>query len=192
MLRGVTLGILVQYISVVGYLMIANVTSIKSEVFRTDLMIAFAGIVASIAMGYTVLSGQQRLAAVRARDYVYIAIGSILVMFVAQVIYFVGVQAANMTTIAYRPARLCQHPDAPDVFDGCFGALDDSAEEAAGASELFHLTGSKAEDMDVVLTVDEVDVEKQRQALDCYVTCQQTIEAAGARRNIPCEAVFEI
>ena len=66
------------------------------------------------------------------------------------------------------------------------------AEEAAGASELFHLTGSKAEDIDVVMTVDEVDVEKQRQALDCYVTYAETIERAGARRNIPREAVFEI
>jgi LmbE family N-acetylglucosaminyl deacetylase len=66
------------------------------------------------------------------------------------------------------------------------------AEEAAGASELFHLTGSKAEDIDVVVTVDEVDVEKQRQALDCYVTYRETIEKAGARRNIPREAVFEI
>jgi hypothetical protein len=28
--------------------------------------------------------------------------------------------------------------------------------------------------------------------LDCYVTYQQTIEEAGARRNIPQEAVFEI
>ena len=71
------------------------------------------------------------------------------------------------------------------------------AEEAAGASELFHLTGSKAEDIDVVMTVDKVDVGKQQQALDCYVTYQATIEAhqdgsAGARRNIPHEAVFEI
>jgi hypothetical protein len=33
------------------------------------------------------------------------------------------------------------------------------AEEAAEASELFHLTGSKAEDIDVVMTVDDVDVE---------------------------------
>ena len=66
------------------------------------------------------------------------------------------------------------------------------AEEAAGASELFHLTGSKAEDIDVVMTVDEVDVEKQRRALDCYVTYQETILRAGARRNIPREAVFEI
>ena len=73
------------------------------------------------------------------------------------------------------------------------------AEGAAQDCDLFHLTGSKAEDIDVVMTVDAVDVEKQRRALDCYVTYQQTIEAHqgpsrwdGARRNIPREAVFEI
>ena len=66
------------------------------------------------------------------------------------------------------------------------------AEEAAGASELFHLTGSKAEDFDVGITVDEVNVEKHRQALDGYVTYRETIEKAGARRNIPHQAVFEI
>ena len=70
-------------------------------------------------------------------------------------------------------------------------------EEGTDQSELFHLTGSKAEDIDVVVTVDEVDVEKQRRALDCYVTYRETIEAhqgwvRGARRNIPREAVFEI
>ena len=66
------------------------------------------------------------------------------------------------------------------------------AEEAAGTSELFHLTGSKAENIDVVMTVDEVDVENRRRALDCYVTYRETIDRAGARRNIPQEAVFEI
>ena len=57
---------------------------------------------------------------------------------------------------------------------------------------LFHLTGSKAEDIDVVMIVDEVGVEKQQQALDCYVTYRETMEKAGARRNIPREAVFEV
>jgi hypothetical protein len=66
------------------------------------------------------------------------------------------------------------------------------AEEAAGASELFHLTGIRAKGVDVLMTVDEVDVEKQQQALDCYVTYRETIEKAGARRNVPREAVFEI
>jgi hypothetical protein len=33
------------------------------------LMIAFAGVVALVAMGYAVLSGQQRLAEIRMRDY---------------------------------------------------------------------------------------------------------------------------
>ena len=101
MVKGILLGILTQIISVVGYLLIANVTSIKSEVFRTGLMIVFAGVVALAAMGYVVLARQQCLAEIQAREYVYIAIGSILVMFVAQVIYFFGVQASNMTTIAY-------------------------------------------------------------------------------------------
>jgi hypothetical protein len=65
-------------------------------------------------------------------------------------------------------------------------------EEGTDQSELFHLTGSKAEDIDVVVTVDEVDVEAQRRALDCYVTYRETIERAGARRNIPQAAVFEL
>jgi hypothetical protein len=66
------------------------------------------------------------------------------------------------------------------------------AESAAEASDLFHLTGSKAEDIDVAMTVDEVDVEKQRRALDCYVTYRETIEEAGIRNSLSSEAVFEI
>jgi hypothetical protein len=42
------------------------------------------------------------------------------------------------------------------------------------------------------MTVDEVDVEKQQQALDGCVTYRETIEKAGARRNLPREAVFEV
>jgi len=56
------------------------------------------------------------------------------------------------------------------------------AEEAAGASELFHLTGSKVEDIDAFLTIGQEGT---------------TIEAhqdgaAGARWTIPREAVFEL
>ena len=101
MTRGILLGILTQSISAVGYLVIVNVTSIKSEWFRTGLMICFAGVVALIVTGYTVASGQQQLSAIQPKEYILIAIGSIMVMFVAQVIYFFGVQASNMTTIAY-------------------------------------------------------------------------------------------
>ena len=100
MVKGILLGILLQCVSAVGYLVIVSVTSIKSELFRTGLMICFAGIVALIVTGYTVASGQQQPAAVQPKEYVYIAVGSIMVMFVAQAIYFYGVQASNMTTMA--------------------------------------------------------------------------------------------
>ncbi len=101
MVKGILLGILVQSISAVGYLVIVNVTSIKSELFRTGLMICFASVVALIVTGYTVFSGQQQLSAIQTKEYVYIAVGSIMVMFVAQAVYFFAVQASNMTTLAY-------------------------------------------------------------------------------------------
>jgi hypothetical protein len=101
MIKGILLGILTQSISAVGYLVIVNVASIKSEWFRTSLMVCFAGVVALIVTGYMVASGQQQLSAIQPKEYILIAIGSIMVMFVAQVIYFFGVQASNITTMAY-------------------------------------------------------------------------------------------
>ena len=101
MAKGVWLGILMQSISAVGYLVIVNVTSIKSELFRSGVMICFASVVALIVTGYTVASGQQQLSAIQTREYIYIAVGSIMVMFVAQTVYFYGVQVSNMTTMAY-------------------------------------------------------------------------------------------
>ena len=101
MVKGILLGILTQLISVVGYLVIVNVTSIKNEWFRTGLMICFASVVALVVTGYTVISGQQSLSAIKPKEYVYIAIGSVVVMFIAQVVYFFGVQASNMTTMSY-------------------------------------------------------------------------------------------
>jgi len=101
MSKGILLGILLQCISATGYMVIVNVTSIKNEWFRTGLMIFFAGLVALIVAGYTVISGKQQLSAIQPKEYVTIAIGSIMVMFVAQVIFFFGVKVSSMTTMAY-------------------------------------------------------------------------------------------
>ncbi len=101
MSKGIVLGILVQCISAVGYLVIINITSIKSEWFRTGLMIFFAAIVALIVMVYTVVTGKQQLAAIQPKEYITIAIGSIMVMFFAQVVFFFAVESSSMTTISY-------------------------------------------------------------------------------------------
>jgi hypothetical protein len=65
-------------------------------------------------------------------------------------------------------------------------------EEEAAQFEWVHLTGSKPEEIDVVVPLDEVDLDAMRRALDCYVTYAATIEESGIKRNIPREAVFEI
>lgn len=101
MTKGILLGILLQCISATGYLVIVNVTSIKSELFRTSIMILFASIVALIFLVYSVKTGQQELTDIQPKDYLIIAVGSIMVMFVAQLIFFFGVDEANMTTMAY-------------------------------------------------------------------------------------------
>ena len=65
-------------------------------------------------------------------------------------------------------------------------------QEQAKQSTHFHLSGSKPEEIDCVFEVDGIDVENARQALDCYVTYQETIEKTGVKRRISRQARFEI
>jgi drug/metabolite transporter (DMT)-like permease len=98
MLKGVLLGLLMQCISAVGYLAMVGVGSIKSEWLRTSLMIVPACIIALVVIAYTAASGQQ-LSAIQPREYLVITVGSVMVMFVAQAIFFFGVRLSSLTTM---------------------------------------------------------------------------------------------
>jgi LmbE family N-acetylglucosaminyl deacetylase len=65
-------------------------------------------------------------------------------------------------------------------------------EEAAQDSKYFHLSGSKPEEIDCIVEVDPVDIERCHKALDCYVTFQETIEKTGIKDKIGLQSVFEI
>ena len=65
-------------------------------------------------------------------------------------------------------------------------------ENEAAEFDFFHLTGSKPQDIDAVLTVDEVDIETNYRALDCYVTYKETIEQSGIKQLLTPEVAFEI
>jgi len=65
-------------------------------------------------------------------------------------------------------------------------------EEHAKEQTHFSLTGSKPEDIDCLIHVEPVDIERARRALDCYVTFQETIEKTGIRDQIREEVPFEI
>lgn len=65
-------------------------------------------------------------------------------------------------------------------------------QEAAAASPHFPLRGTAAEEIGCRMTVDEADVERTQQALDCYVTYQQVIAESGIRDMVSRQAVFEI
>ena len=64
-------------------------------------------------------------------------------------------------------------------------------EEASAKEGMFHLTGSKDESIDCIVTVSDEDVRKSHAALDCYVTFQETIEQSRIKEFIGNKAVFE-
>lgn len=65
-------------------------------------------------------------------------------------------------------------------------------EEEAKKSEYFHLSGSGHGEVDCVIEVDDIDIEKAHKALDCYVTFQEIIEKTGIKNFIHNRTVFEI
>ena len=65
-------------------------------------------------------------------------------------------------------------------------------EEQASKATHFHISGSKEEEIDCVYTVDEVDQENCRKALDCYVTFKETIEKTSIKKFISTKTYFEL
>ncbi|MBN1580323.1 MAG: PIG-L family deacetylase [Anaerolineae bacterium] len=65
-------------------------------------------------------------------------------------------------------------------------------EEDAGHGTHFKLSGSKPGEIDCVFEVEPVDVEKAHQALDCYVTFQETIENTKIKEFVHPQVMFEI
>jgi LmbE family N-acetylglucosaminyl deacetylase len=65
--------------------------------------------------------------------------------------------------------------------------------ETAQKSSHFPLSHSTPEEIDCICRVDPVDIKKNLEALDCYVTFQETIEKSGIKEFVQTkEVVFEI
>jgi LmbE family N-acetylglucosaminyl deacetylase len=70
-------------------------------------------------------------------------------------------------------------------------ALHTITEEEAKQSTHFKLNPSKEEEIDCIMNIEPEDVEKNMQALDCYVTFQDTIKASGIKNFIQGPIYFE-
>jgi LmbE family N-acetylglucosaminyl deacetylase len=55
----------------------------------------------------------------------------------------------------------------------------------------FHLSSSKLEEIDCWVQVNDTDMQKFYQALDCYQTYQQTIEESGVKNSVTDRVPFE-
>ena len=65
-------------------------------------------------------------------------------------------------------------------------------EEGAAKSPHHRLNGSKTQEIDCAFEVDEIDVERGRRALDCYVTYQDAIQQADIKNRIHGPVMFEM
>ena len=64
--------------------------------------------------------------------------------------------------------------------------------ESAEKVTYFNLSYSTDEEIDCIVTTENVDIEANKKALDCYVTFQDTIDAVGIKDMIQHEFFFEI
>ena len=64
-------------------------------------------------------------------------------------------------------------------------------EEDAAKGRLFKLNGSTSDEIDCVLSVEDVDIKKCHEALDCYVTFTSVIEKSKIKNAITHKVVFE-
>ena len=65
-------------------------------------------------------------------------------------------------------------------------------EEESKVSPMFRLNGSKPEDIDCLMAVEDEDIEAVQRALDCYTTFLETIEGAGVRNVFSHITPYEI
>jgi N-acetylglucosamine malate deacetylase 2 len=63
--------------------------------------------------------------------------------------------------------------------------------DAKKFSVMFNLNGSKDEEIDCIVTVEDEDIRKAHQALDCYETFRDTIEKSKIKDHILKECYFE-
>lgn len=65
-------------------------------------------------------------------------------------------------------------------------------EESANMQKHFKISFSREEEIKCIEHTEEQDMKKAREALDCYVTFKETIDATGIKDQIQQDAVFEI
>jgi N-acetylglucosamine malate deacetylase 2 len=71
-------------------------------------------------------------------------------------------------------------------------AFNTLTEEQAEKVTYFKISGSKPEEIDCIITVDDEDIKKAHQSLDCYVSFKETIDNVGIKDHIHKDAVFEL
>jgi len=100
MVKGLVLGLVFQVVVAVGWTLIGNITDIKSDLFKTMLILCVGGVIAVAVVLYLQVSGRSQLVTLSGRDILFLVLGSTLALVVGEFLYVVGLSASNLTTMA--------------------------------------------------------------------------------------------
>jgi len=100
MVKGLVLGLVFQVVVAVGWTLIGNITDIKSDLFKTMLILCVGGVIAVAVVLYLQLSGRSQLVTLSGRVILFLILGSILILVVGEFLYVAGLSASNLTTMA--------------------------------------------------------------------------------------------
>jgi len=65
-------------------------------------------------------------------------------------------------------------------------------EQAQAGSGTHRLSGSSEDEIDCLMTVEQIDVDVNARALDCYITYQEMIERTGIKKSLGRTVAFEL
>lgn len=101
MIKGLILGLVAQAVVAVGFTLIGSVKGIKSDLFKTMLILCTGGVIAAVATFYLQASGHSQLVALSGSDILFLILGSILILVVGEFLYIAGLSASNLTTMSF-------------------------------------------------------------------------------------------
>lgn len=101
MIKGLILGLVAQAVVAVGFTLIGSVKGIKSDLFKTMLILCTGSVIAAVAIFYLQASGHIQLVALSGSDILFLILGSILILVVGEFLYIAGLSASNLTTMSF-------------------------------------------------------------------------------------------
>ncbi len=100
-MSGLGLGLAYQVVVAIGFVWVAGVARNANPFLKANVMLAIAGVIASVVLVVFGVSRRAEFAEIAPADLAQLSLGAVLVLVLGESIYIAGLSASNATTMAY-------------------------------------------------------------------------------------------